>query len=323
MNHKLGILKHANCYERRWGMRKHIGIMLATLLFVIGVLVCLPSSYVSAGGSVVNSGFEQGEEGDPDDWTLIGNATRLDTGHVYAGNWSAQVTGYGDMLVQWIANITAGRTYEAWGWIYVSNNVSGNVSVNVSGVIALDFWKVKEDGASQLSPTIMLSTTDTNGVYVQKSGMMQSPTSTTHVRIRLYGTGWSDGDEVRFDDIGFWVPAGSSYCFIATAAYDTPMAEEIGILRQFRDEYLLTNPMGNALVDLYYRVSPPMARFITAHPSLKPIVRTGLIPAVAMSTVVVNTTPVGKAAIASLLVLISVIVAVWATRRRGRGSEYI
>ena len=300
-------------------MRKHTGVMLAALLVVVGVLVFLPSSYVSAGGSVVNSGFEQGEEQEPEEWVLIGNATRVDTEHIYAGNWSAQVTEHGDMLIQWIANITATKIYEAWGWIYVTGNVTGNVT----GVIALDFWKVEEDGASQLSPTIMLSATDTGVVYVQKAGMMQAPTSTTHVRIRLYGTGWSDGEEVRFDDIGFWVPASGTYCFIATAAYGTPMAEEIGILRQFRDEYLLTNPMGNALADLYYRVSPPMAEFITAHPSLKPIVRTGLVPAVAMSTIVVNTTPVEKAAIAGLLVLISVTVAVWATRRRGRGPEYI
>ena len=309
-------------------MRKHTRVMLAALLVVVGVLVFLPSSYVSAGGSVVNSGFEHGEEQEPEGGVLIGNATRVDTehiysgnwsdqatGYIYAGNWSAQVTGHGDTLIQWIANITATRAYEAWGWIYVSGNVTG--------VIAIDFWMVNEDGASQLSSTTILSTTDTNGTYVQKAGIMQSPSSTTHVRIQLYGTGWSDGAVVRFDEIGFWWPATGTYCFIATAAYGTPIAEEIGILRQFRDEYLLTNPMGNALVDLYYRVSPPMAEFITAHPSLKPIVRTGLVPAVAMSTVVVNTTPVEKAAIAGLLVLISVIVAVWATRRRGRGPEYI
>jgi hypothetical protein len=77
-------------------------------------------------------------------------------------------------------------------------------------------------------------------------------------------------------------------CFIATAAYGTPMAEEIGILRKFRDEYLLTNPVGQALVGLYYRLSPPIAEFITEHPSLKPMVRTGLLPAVALSAVVVN-----------------------------------
>jgi len=111
-------------------------------------------------------------------------------------------------------------------------------------------------------------------------------------------------------------------CFIATAAYGTPIAEEIQILREFRDEYLLTNPLGQALVYLYYRVSPPMAEFITEHPSLKPIVRAGLVPAVAMSAVAINTTPAEKTAIVGLLVLVSVSLAVWATRRRGRGPEY-
>jgi hypothetical protein len=108
----------------------------------------------------------------------------------------------------------------------------------------------------------------------------------------------------------------------ATATYGTPMAEEIEILREFRDEYLLTNPLGQALVDLYYRVSPPIAGFITEHPSLKPIVRAGLLPAVVMSTIVVNTTLAEKTAIVGSLLLVSVILAVWATRRRGVGSEY-
>jgi hypothetical protein len=115
----------------------------------------------------------------------------------------------------------------------------------------------------------------------------------------------------------------TSRCFIATAAYGTPMAEEIQILREFRDGYLLTNPVGQALVGLYYRVSPPIAEFITKHPSLKPIVRAGLVPAIAMSTVAVNTTPAEKMAILGLLVLISVAVAIWAMRRRGRDPEYL
>jgi uncharacterized repeat protein (TIGR02543 family) len=118
-------------------------------------------------------------------------------------------------------------------------------------------------------------------------------------------------------------PSGTTGgCFIATAAYGTPIAKEIQILRQFRDEYLLTNPPGQALVALYYRVSPPIAKFITEHPSLKPIVRVGLVPAVAMSVVAVNTTPAEKTAIVGLLALVSVALAVWATRRRGKGPEY-
>ena len=111
-------------------------------------------------------------------------------------------------------------------------------------------------------------------------------------------------------------------CFIATAAYGTPMAEEIQILREFRDEYLLTNPMGQAFVDFYYKVSPPIAEFITEHPSLKPIVRAALMPVVAMSTIVVNTTSTEKLAILGLLVLVSVALAIWATRRQNRGPEY-
>jgi hypothetical protein len=109
-------------------------------------------------------------------------------------------------------------------------------------------------------------------------------------------------------------------CFIATAAYGTPMAEEIQILREFRDRYLLTNPLGHALVDLYYNVSPPVAEFITGHPSLKAVVRAGLMPVAAIATVAVNTTPVEKAAIAGLLVLASVGIAVWTIRRYG-GTE--
>jgi uncharacterized repeat protein (TIGR02543 family) len=115
---------------------------------------------------------------------------------------------------------------------------------------------------------------------------------------------------------------GPGGCFIATAAYGTPMAEEIQVLREFRDEYLLTNPVGKGLVDLYYRGSPPVAEFITEHPGLKPIVRAGLVPAVVMSAVAVNTTPAEKALIVGVLVLVSVALAIWATRRRGRGPEY-
>jgi len=111
-------------------------------------------------------------------------------------------------------------------------------------------------------------------------------------------------------------------CFIATAAYGTPMAEEIEILREFRDKYLLPTTVGKSLVEFYYRVSPPIAEFINEHPSLRPIVRVGLLPAVAMSTVAVNTTPAEKAAIVVLLALVLVALAVRTKSRRGRGSEY-
>lgn len=112
-------------------------------------------------------------------------------------------------------------------------------------------------------------------------------------------------------------------CFIATAAYGSPMAGEIQILRDFRDRYLLTNTIGQALVGLYYRVSPPFAELITEHPGLKPIVRAGLLPAVTMSAIVVSTTPAQKIAILGALVLLLAGVTAWATKRLGRQREHL
>jgi hypothetical protein len=117
------------------------------------------------------------------------------------------------------------------------------------------------------------------------------------------------------DDRTFDIDTG---CFIATATYGTPMAEQIQILREFRDEYLVTSSLGQGLVDTYYSISPSIADFISEHPGLKPVVRAGLVPAVAMSTAAVNTSLAEKAAIVGSLVLVSVAVGVWAARRRSR-----
>jgi uncharacterized repeat protein (TIGR01451 family) len=117
-------------------------------------------------------------------------------------------------------------------------------------------------------------------------------------------------------------PGSAGLCFIATAAYGTPITEEIEVLREFRDKYLLTNSVGQALVDVYYEVSPPIAELINKHPGLKPIVRAGLLPTVAIAAVTVNTSPAEKMAIIELLVLVSVAMPIWLTRRRKRGSQY-
>lgn len=107
----------------------------------------------------------------------------------------------------------------------------------------------------------------------------------------------------------------SRRCFIATAAYDTPMAEQVQVLRQFRDEYLLNNKAGQALVHLYYTVSPPMAQFITRHPGVKPVVRIGLLPILTLSTIAINTTLTVRTAIMVSLLLVSLACAVAPTRR--------
>lgn len=249
-------------------MSRYMKVVLAALLIVTLVLVLLPSGYVSAGGMVCNQSFEEGEGEVPLGWNLTGNAMRVDTGPIYAGNWTARITGDGDTLTQWlcVGNLTLPVTFEAWGWIYAFGNVTG--------VIALDFWTGVN--GTQLSPTTELSANDTDGIYVQRTSTMQSPVGSTYVRIRLLGTGWSNGGEVRFDEIGFWPPMGG-FCFIATTAYGTETASQLDILRDFRDQILLENALGSRFVEAYYRVSPPVADFIAKNDFLRAVVREALV----------------------------------------------
>lgn len=75
-------------------------------------------------------------------------------------------------------------------------------------------------------------------------------------------------------------------CFIATAAYGTPLHAKIGYFRKFRDEVLLHIPGGRTVVNLYYQISPPVADFIAERPKLKNFVRNILdIPASVLETV--------------------------------------
>ncbi len=71
---------------------------------------------------------------------------------------------------------------------------------------------------------------------------------------------------------------GRSGCFIATAAYGSYLHPKVRLLRDFRDNWLLTNSPGRAFVSLYYRYSPPLADFIAAREWLKLSVRLLLLP---------------------------------------------
>jgi Fibronectin type III domain len=58
-------------------------------------------------------------------------------------------------------------------------------------------------------------------------------------------------------------------CFIATAAYGTPLAKEIEVLRRFRDRRLLPSPLGQLAVAAYYSFSPPIAGALTTDERLR------------------------------------------------------
>jgi hypothetical protein len=70
-------------------------------------------------------------------------------------------------------------------------------------------------------------------------------------------------------------------CFIASAAYGTPAAEQIDVLREFRDAVLLKNTPGSLFVALYYWLSPPVAEFIAGNEVARTLVRDLLVDRIA------------------------------------------
>jgi len=85
----------------------------------------------------------------------------------------------------------------------------------------------------------------------------------------LPSTGEDDGDS-----------NGGGGCFIATAAYGSPLHSHLNVLRSFRDKYLMRNKFGRSLIATYYKYSPFVANSIARYKPLKIAARIYLIPVI-------------------------------------------
>ncbi len=72
----------------------------------------------------------------------------------------------------------------------------------------------------------------------------------------------------------------SNDCFIATAAYGTPFAEEIQVLRNWRDKCLIKKDLGKFFVKIYYWLSPSISNVIKSNDNLRKLTRALLNPIV-------------------------------------------
>ncbi|MBN1444675.1 MAG: S8 family serine peptidase [Candidatus Omnitrophica bacterium] len=71
---------------------------------------------------------------------------------------------------------------------------------------------------------------------------------------------------------------GGGGCFIATAAFGSPIERHVSVFREFRDTRLLTNRPGRVFVRWYYRHSPRYAAVIARHKNLRVFTRAALMP---------------------------------------------
>jgi hypothetical protein len=112
--------------------------------------------------------------------------------------------------------------------------------------------------------------------------------------------------------------AGDLKCFIATAAYGSPLAPQVQALREFRDLYLLPHPAGKAFVALYYKLSPPLAQLIAGSDILRTIVRGGLVPIIGWAALVLWSPGLGLGVLLGVLGL-----GAWLALRVARRCEWV
>ena len=161
-------------------------------------------------------------------------------------------------------------------------------SITVSGInsaagISITGGSYSVNGGSYTSTGGTVNNGDTVKVQLTSSG---SYSTTTNATLTIGGV--SDTFSVTTQV----APArsgggGSSGCFIATAAFGSPMAGQVEILRQFRDRYLLTNELGRKFVVWYYRNSPVAANYIKDKPLAKAAVRLALYPLIGFSLLLI------------------------------------
>ncbi|MBP9009704.1 MAG: CFI-box-CTERM domain-containing protein [Smithellaceae bacterium] len=90
----------------------------------------------------------------------------------------------------------------------------------------------------------------------------------------------SGGDDSTIPVVAGDGGGGGVACFIATAAYGSYLDPHVMVLRQFRDNILLTNTPGRAFVSFYYANSPVIAQIISESEGLRFVTRIALTPVV-------------------------------------------
>src|SRR3990172_5829518 len=110
-------------------------------------------------------------------------------------------------------------------------------------------------------------------------------------------------------------------CFIATAAFGSPLHPYVEILREFRDSYLLTNSPGRDIVSLYYLYSPSIAEQIEDHAILKAIVKLFLIPVILFAELMVKTTGTEQVVTGFVVLILIIASAGWSRRCHERSLD--
>jgi len=152
-----------------------------------------------------------------------------------------------------------------------SSTLNMNYTVGDFSPVQVRFAYKKSTNSSWSYTDWVTKTAD--GTYAETlSGLDSSTEYDFKAQLKYDGT-VIGGTTLQFTTDTPPTPSPLGGCFIATAAYGTPTAEQIDVLREFRDIVLLKSTAGSQFVALYYQLSPPVADFISGSSFLRTLVR--------------------------------------------------
>jgi hypothetical protein len=248
-----------------------------------------------------NTSMSGGIYGYPDSFSGIspapGNLQDTDSKGTYPTSGNGNVNQYAANYIRFAG---LGGSYDIFILVPYSLSQSDIQSYSYSGSIGSLILNVSGISATLGMEGIQLGSSSPTPIVV--SALSASSIASTTGGVTSGGGGGSSGG------------GGGGGCFITTAAFGSPLAPEVVILREFRDRYLLTNLPGQVFVSLYYAWSPPVARLISKHESLKVLARSTLYPTIILSQAIIKNPRDPGLLSLSLLLFIG-----WILIRRRRG----
>ena len=245
-------------------MKRSCFLILAAMVLLATVFTLLPASpspVSAAANLILNPGFEE-PTGDgnqtPTYWTYSTTSPYRDGSDVHSGNYAAYLHGTSGYYTQTVSNIVADTIYRFEA--YTRANAGGNETVTLEirnstgGVLDTHSWHGTDHG------------------WARRIGYLTTPMNAWDAVITLSMDPVGGDPKAWFDDI-LLEEKTPPRCFIATAAYGTETAEQLDVLRAFRDQVLLQSPLGSQFVAWYYQASPPVADFISENSLLRTVVR--------------------------------------------------
>jgi hypothetical protein len=223
-----------------------------------------------------NGSIYSGIYGYPDSFSGIspapGNMQDTDSKGTYPTSGSGNVNQYAANYVRFAG---LGGTYDIFILVPYSLSESDVQSYSYSGSLGSLILNVSGISATMGMEGIQLGSSSPTPIVTP--ALSASSIASTSGGVTSGGGGGSSGGG-----------GGGGGCFITTAAFGSPLAPEVVILREFRDRYLLTNLPGQVFVSLYYAWSPPIANLISKHESLKVLARSTLYPTIILSQVILR-----------------------------------